>query len=194
MIENDEQLIQAMETINTGIQAVQDYLEERNCPEGRIRFPRGYLRTCDCHRNKYPYITCPTLKTNIAYSLMTTDVFRWLLNRTDLAGQAKNLIIKQNIVQIGAIIEAVTKHYLKGEGSRKSFAKRLDRLKALHIIDQALKEKLLEVWEQRNNIHLHSLTTREYHQYEIIDFNNAVRALHELNEKLTLRGALPPSI
>ena len=181
MIESDEQLAVAAQAASELIQQISDYLGERNCEEGKIRFPRGYIRACIEHRNKYTFIKDPVLRRNIAYALLTTDVFRWLLNRTDLAIVAKEMIIKQGIAIFGSIAEAVTKDYLKGKpGGGKNYKKRLDMLYENGEIDEETKRELVWLWDLRNSLHLMLLTDPEYEKYTMRDYNRAVLALRRL--------------
>lgn len=185
MIENDNELFLVATEVGEKIQAINDYLGERNHNNGVIRFPRGYLRTCVEHRNKYLFISDHTLRSNIAYTLLLTDLFRWLLNRTDISGQAKEMLIKKEISSIGSIIESVTKCYLRGRrGGGQNYKYRSKVLVEENIISEELKEDIDWVWDVRNGEHLMLLEQREWQIYEMSDCNRAIRSLHNLRSSL----------
>lgn len=185
MIENDEELLLISSEVSEKLQEIHDYLGERNHPNGTIKFPRGYLRTCVEHRRKYEFISDQTLKSNIAYTLLQTDLFRWLLNRTDIKGQAREMLIKKEISSIGAIIESLTKSYLKGrEGGGKNYKDRSKILLDEGIISQEIKEDIDWVWDVRNSEHLALLKQVEWKVYEMSHCNRAIRALHNLRNRL----------
>ena len=191
MINNDSELLNTIEEINTRLQAVNDYLGANEHPKARIRFPRGYLRKCATHRARYSFLNDHTLKSNIAYAKMTTDLFRWFLNRTDLALTAQEMLIKQGISIIGSVAEAVVKEVLKGQrggGRSQNFNKRVETLHNGGKIDLTTKTELEWLWETRNNVHLMLLEEREFNKYTINDYNRAVIALKSLRVAL---GGLP---
>lgn len=191
MIESEADLIRIVGEINERIQAVHDYLGPTNHENARIRFPRGYLRSCATHRSKYSFLNDKTLQSNIAYAKMTTDIFRWLLNRTDISLTAREMLIKQGISIVGAVAEAVVKTVLAGQpggGNKQNFKKRLETLLKTGRIDQNIKTELEWLWDIRNNVHIMLLEEREFNQYNIGHYNRAVRALISLRVAL---GGLP---
>ena len=191
-IEDDKQLLEVVAQVNMGIQEIQDYLGAKNRKDARVKFPTGFLRTCNDHRACYPFLQDYDLKSNIAYALMTTDVLRWLLNRTTIMGTAQQMLIKQGIAIIGGIIEAITKVYLKGYGSRRGYKTRSERLMKLGVIDDELRRGLDWVWQRRQNIHLHLIHGRDFQDYSLNDYNWCVRVLHSLRDSMAQHGPLPP--
>lgn len=191
MVESDSDLVRVVAEINERLQAVHDYLGDRNNDAARIRFPRGYLRTCAYHRSKYAFLNDKTLQSNIAYAKMTTDIFRWMLNRTDISLTAKEMLIKQGISIVGAVAESVVKVVLTGQpggGNRQNFKKRVEMLFNTGRITKEVKLELEWLWDTRNDLHLMLLDEREYKKYEISHYNRAVLALKELRISL---GGLP---
>ncbi|MGG6261765.1 hypothetical protein ACQ259_16855 [Stutzerimonas stutzeri] len=187
MINTDADLIKTVSEINQRIQAVHDYLGDRNHDNAKIRFPRGYLRTCATHRHKYSFLEDKTLQSNIAYAKMTTDIFRWLLNRTDISMVANEMIIKQGISIIGNIVESIVKEVLRGKpggGNKQNFKKKVETLVANQEITPELKTELDWLWDVRNNVHLMLLEEREIGKYKIKDYNRAVKALQSLRVAL----------
>ncbi len=50
----------------------------------------------------------------ISHALMTVDVFRWLLIRTDLTGLAQKMVIKETICIFGNVCDSLAKDALYG--------------------------------------------------------------------------------
>lgn len=191
MIENDSDIPVVVAEINERLQALHDYLGDRNIEEAKIRFPRGYLRTCAHHRAKYSFITNSTLKKNIAYAKLTTDIYRWLLNRTDLAITAKEMIAKQGIVLLCSVAEAIVHELAKGKpnaGRDKPFKVRLSAIATEHDMPEELIAELEWLWDTRSKVHLTLAKTPEFGVYELKDYNRAVKALAKLRVSL---GGVP---
>lgn len=187
MIENDTDLMQVVNEINERLQQVQDYLGERNVDKARLRFPRGYLRKCAEHREKYPFIQDKVLKSNIAYAKMTTDIFRWMMNRTDLMLTAKEMIIKQGISIIGAVAESIIKVVLAGQpggGNKQNFKKKVETLHNTGRINAELKSDLEWLWDVRNDVHLMLLEEKEHNKYKMEHYNRAIKTLIQLRVSL----------
>lgn len=187
MIKSDEDVPKIVSEINERMQALHDYLGERNIEEAKIKFPRGYIRTCASHRRKYSFLECHTLKSNIAYAKLTSDIYRWLLNRTDISITAKEMIIKQGIALVGSVAETVVKEVLKGQpggGRKQNFKKKVEKLVEDNVITNELKEELDWLWDTRNNVHIMLLTEREYQKYEMKHYNRAIKAMKNLRVSL----------
>lgn len=187
MIESDADLVRVVAQINEQIQAVHDYLGDRNHDDARIRFPRGYLRTCAHHRSKYGFLNDKVLQRNIAYAKMTTDLFRWMLNRTDISLTAREMLIKQGISIVGIVAESVVKVVLAGKpggGNKQNFKKRVETLFNSGQITAQTKTELEWLWDTRNDVHLMLLDEPEYKKYDMAQYNRAVRALQNLRVSL----------
>lgn len=187
MIENDDDLARVVSEINERIQSVHDYLGDRNHESARLRFPRGYLRTCAHHRGKYAFLDDKVLQKNIAYAKMTTDLFRWMLNRTDISMTAKEMLIKQGISIVGVVAESVVKAVLAGKpggGNKQNFKKKVETLFNLGQITVQTKTELEWLWDTRNNVHLMLLNEPEYKKYDMAQYNRAIRALQSLRVSL----------
>lgn len=187
MIESDEDIPRVVGEINERIQALHDYLGDRNVESAKVRFPRGYIRSCASHRDKYSFLPCHTLKSNIAYAKLTSDIYRWLLNRTDLSITAKEMIIKQGIALVASVAETVVKEVLKGQpggGRKQNFKKRVQTLFDNGVISKKLQDELDWLWDIRNNVHIMLLSEREYQKYELKDYNRAIIAMRNLRVSL----------
>lgn len=192
-IENDEQLKAAAEKISASLQEIQNYLGDRNADEGKIRFPYGFIRTADNFRNRVAFLGDHTLQSNIAYTLILSDVLRWALNRMHLVGTAKEMLAKQIICIMGGIVESTTKHYLHGQvGARAGYKPRTAKLVELGAIKQELKDELDWLWDTRMNEHLFLAGEREYQRYSIRESNRAVRAFRCLRDALELHHSAAP--
>ncbi|WP_036189076.1 hypothetical protein [Marinimicrobium agarilyticum] len=190
MIHDDDHLLEVSNEVSQKLQEIQDYLGDRNHDNAKIRFPYGYIRRCDTHRQRYSFLSCEILKSNISYALLSTDITRWLLNRTNVIGTGQEMLIKQGVSVVGNIVESVTKNYLQGNGGRNSYKRRTEILVEREIIDQALKNELDWLWDQRNNIHIVLVADREYQRYSLPDYNRSIRALHNLRNSLSENGPL----
>ncbi|MGQ3887968.1 hypothetical protein ACQUW5_02910 [Legionella sp. CNM-1927-20] len=186
-ISNQSELIKSVEKVSEILQDIQNYCRKEQISEAKIKFPRGFLRTCNNIRNEFNFISESHLKSNIAYTIQLSDSIRWLLIRTDIAGTAKSMLIKLYIVLIGAVIESCTKNYLKGKCG-KCFSKRNEFLYKKGIISKKLMEDLNYVWTLRSNIHLMDITSSEYeNDYSISTLNRCVRAFFEIRDILNTK-------
>jgi len=93
MIENDEDLRHAVADAGALLQQINDYVQEHpgTIVDVKVRFPRGFLRTNAQARRSFAFVGDPTLRSNISYAIMAHDVLRWIIQRTDLSGQAKSV-------------------------------------------------------------------------------------------------------
>lgn len=186
-IKDDDELAEVVAEVSEKLQSIQDYLGQDSCPEGKIRFPRGFIRTADHFRRKLFFIADKNARDNLAYALILSDVYRWLTNRTDLFGTAREMIIKAGIVLAGSIAETIMFEYSRGLiGRRHSFCARADRMASSGVISGHLAEELKWLWETRGGIHIYEITEREYERYTMTDYNRAIRALRALREELEL--------
>lgn len=186
-IRNDTELIAVVREVGEKLQSIQNYVGHENSASGKIRFPRGFIRTAGYFRLKLSFISDRNARDNLAYALILSDVYRWLTNRTDLFGTAREMIIKAGIVLVGSIIETIMFEYTRGViGRRHSFCARADRMVAKEMISASLAEELKWVWAARGGIHIYEINEREYERYSVTDYNRAIRTLRSLREGLEL--------
>jgi hypothetical protein len=180
-IHNDDELRAAVEKAGILIQQIQDYAGRDFTKPAKIRFPRGYLRTVSELRRRTIFLTDPTLRSNIAYTIQLADVQHWILNRTDLSGMAKEMVIKLQLFLLGTIIESVTKNYLHGRCGG-NFCRRTKYLVDNSIITAALKTDIDWLWDLRNKMHLFQLDDIEWSStaYTVANHNRAVRTFRKL--------------
>ena len=187
MIENAQQLRAAVNEAGGLIQEISDYLAQH--PEhqriARLRFPRGYIRTAYYTRQRLEFVQNEVLRRNVSYAIMTHDVLRWLAFRTDIAGQAKEMLIKEAVCLIGTVCESIS--IFPGEqglGRNAGFRNRVRRLRDLNVLDDPAVELLEWLWDKRNQEHLYDLPFREWGHYVEADWLRSVEAYQ------TLTGAL----
>jgi len=187
LIANDDELRDAVALVNEHIQAIQDYLGQNNHDDGKIRFPRGFLRTAPHFRRSLDFIDSDILKKNISYALILLDTFRWLINRTDIAGTANEMVIKNAIILMGSICESMAINGTRGIiGKKHSFCERANRMAAKGIISDDLRDRLHWLWDKRTGIHIYELSHQEYGAYDIADYNKAVTITKDLRDALGL--------
>jgi len=172
------------------LQEIQDYCGRNYKEDAKVRFPRGFLRTAESQRTRLPFVKDADLKSNLAYTLILSDVVLWLLNRTDIAATAKEMLIKLFIFLGGSLTESITKDYLKGICG-KGYKERTKYLLDNGIIDNSLKEDLDWAWDTRNNMHLFMLEEREYeNDYNTASHVRCAKAFKGLIDALTTKGRI----
>lgn len=155
-----------------------------NQPDARVAFPRGFIRTAAELRDSLPNIGERLQRQNASYALMTIDVLRWLVVRTDLTGAALSMIVKESICTFGALADWLTKAATHGRGSRRGFGIRTSTLLSDGTISPNLKVELDWLWETRCNEHFHEVTALEHNSYSRDDYNRALRAYDGLRRAL----------
>jgi hypothetical protein len=182
-ITNDSQLTIAIRQADNLIQAIHDYAGRDFTKPWKLRFPRGYVRTASEQRQRLPFLVPGALKDNIAYTLILSDTIHWLLVRTDVGGTIKEQLIKLHLFLLGALVESITKVYLKRKcGKSKSYKDRTAYCVAQSMIGQQWKDDLDWVWDMRNNMHLFLVTDSEYScpHYTVANQSRAVKAFKSL--------------
>ena len=182
-----DSLIEKMGTANQLLQEINDALGRETSEiekDLKLRFPRGYIRTADEFRNMFQCVKDDTMKSNIAYQLILSDVFSWLLNRTDLFGTSKEMLIKYEIALMSSVAESLLVIFAIGE---KSYRSRLAYLVNNKIITRKVGIELWWLWKFRKGIHLFEIDVKEHQKYKEEHFDRAVIAVrnmvHELNTK-----------
>lgn len=180
-INNDVELEAAVAEAGRLVQEIQDYVGRDFSRPAKIRFPRGYLRTADQARQKVAFLSDRRLRSNIAYTMQLADVQHWILVRTDLAGMAKEMVIKLQLFLLGTILESITKVHLRGRCGG-NFCRRTEFLQQEGVIDESLKADIDWLWHLRNNMHLFQLDGIEWSStdYTIANHNRAVRTFRSL--------------
>lgn len=180
-----EPLQKIVDRISTDLQELEERLKTEGDRQVKIRFPRGYLRKAEFFRKQYWFIRDDNLQRNIAYSLILSDVYRWLLNRMDLWGTAREMIIKESVCLIGCLCESITKDAARGICNKKaSFKRRTAAMVEHDMISTKLKRAMDALWDWRNREHLFLLDEWEYGKYALKHYNDAICTLRALRESL----------
>ncbi len=177
-----KEIEELVKEISEKLQELENLLNQKNIPKVDLVFPRGVVRTADEFRNRLNFISDPILKSNIAYTLMFTDLLRWILNRFDVAFTLKEMLIKSGISSIGYIIEAILKHILKDP--KAGIDRCCTELVKKGIISEDLKKDIKWVWSRRCKEHLITLKEREFQKYKLNDYNKAIKTWQELEGAL----------
>lgn len=165
-ISTEEELRVAVEEAGNLLQEIQEYLTREGLsyvehPNAKVRFPRGYIRPAEVQRKRMPFVRDSALRTNLAYTLILSDVVLWLNLRTDLWGIPREMLTKLYVFLVGNMVESITKDFLKGVcGS--GFKERNKYLAEQNIIDSQLQADLDWLWDMRNRMHLFQLAKEEY--------------------------------
>ena len=186
MITSDQELLETVAVAGECLQDIQDCLGLGFKDMGRVRFPRGFIRKADHFRRQLSFIADQQVRDNVAYALIQSDVYLWLINRTDLFGIAREMTIKSAIALMGSINETLAITGTKGTvGRRHSFCERCNRMVDKGIIEDPLRQDLHWLWEIRSAIHIYNLDHRELEKYTMNDFNRAVSASRNLRQAIS---------
>jgi uncharacterized protein YutE (UPF0331/DUF86 family) len=195
-IQNDDELKQAVSRCGGLVQEITDYLAANPGKDwhGRIRFPRGFLKTNADIRSRIPFIDDDTLRRNVSYALMTHQTLYWIVFRTDISGQAREMLIKEAVCLLGAVCESISIFPdTPGLGRGKSYSKRMDKLLELSVIDKATRKRLQWLWDKRNQEHLYDVPFREFDHYSDSDWRKSVKAYLDLRDALVTWRCRPPA-
>jgi len=174
-----------VERIGRDLQTLENALKDSREVQIKIKFPHGVLRTALHFREQYRFIRSKTLQRNIAYTLILSDVYRWMLNRIDLKGTAREMLIKEGVCLMGNLAESVSKDALSGIcGKNAKYKARIKKLHELRVIDDKLKSDLDWLWECRNREHLFLVEECEYGHYKLEHYNKAILTIRALRDNL----------
>lgn len=179
--ERDAEFAALTAEASAAIQRIQDLAGRAQTEGARIRFPRGYLREAGRWRAALLFVRANNVRNNVAYTLMMHDVQAWVLKRTDLAGHARDMLVKGAIAVLGSIAEALLIDYTSPPmGRRQKFGSRVSRLKEAAVLDEELADELLWLWSLRNRQHIYELTAPEFNVYSPDDHPRAESAVARL--------------
>jgi hypothetical protein len=184
-IQSDVQLQMAAMQAGELLQDIQTYAGREIKDGTKVSFPRGLLRTAEEHRQECPGYLTHVQKSSCAYGFMYLDVLWWLYNRTDIAGIAKEMAFKSAIITLGTITEAIL--HIPGQGifdSNAGVELRLDRACVLGWISDQDRDKLKELWQNRNNVHLRLLDSTEFNKYNVSHVTQPQESLTRLMTSL----------
>jgi hypothetical protein len=178
--------------IGVALASIQTHLGRDEHPAAIFTFPRGYIRTAEDIRKKFEFVRNYRLRSNIAYTVMLSDVNQWILTRTDLSGTAEQMVIKAQIALAASICEALLRDHLEGvDGAGHKYKSKTATLVRHRTINDAEKVELDWLWDTRNKIHLFEIREREFDAYEAADQTRAVLALRMLMASLDTLNPRP---
>lgn len=182
---SDGELRDVVSEANWALQRLQAMVGREERQAAKITFPRGYLRELGRWRTALRFVRNAQVRDSVADTLMMHDVQTWVLKRTDLAGHARDMIVKGAIGVLGSVAEAVLIDATSPPmGQRQRFASRLTRLCAEGVIAKNLAEDLEWLWDIRNRQHLHALAAREFDVYTSDDHPRAESVVATLIQSL----------
>lgn len=132
----------------------------------QIAFPRGFLRTFSFYREVFSFLDASELKEKIVHHMMHRDTLHWLWLKTDITADARQMVIKFQLINLASILEGTVKAILPEMPKRKdSVYDRIDKLEYEEFISNG--SDLKNLWKSRRSIHLHLEV-----QDEPVDFND----------------------
>ncbi|MDD2778428.1 MAG: hypothetical protein PHI16_06035, partial [Methanocellales archaeon] len=102
-----EEISELVNDIGVKLQLLEAKLQNYGIEKVNIRFSRGFLRKTEHFADRLSFIQNKILKRNLTYHFLLSDVYRWILNRFDIALTAKEMVIKEGICLFGNIIDAI---------------------------------------------------------------------------------------
>lgn len=186
-LSNDILLRKLVRELSKNFKQLEELIKENEVGKVDITFPRGVIRRAQEYRVQLLFIENRTLRRNIAYRLMLNDVYRWVINRFDIALTAKEMIIKDEICLFGNIIAATIINLAQkmSTNSEIGFKTAITILAKNGIIEEDFKKELLWVWGIRNKEHLQTLKDTEYDKYKSKDYDRTIKIWNTLIEQLT---------
>lgn len=149
-----------------------------------IDFPRGFLKTLHTNRSFLSFLDNKIIIENIAQHMMHRDTLHWVWLKTDISADARNMIIKFQLINLASILEAIVKSiYPKMPKKMDDVYNRIDKLEIEKYISNAT--NLKKLWEARKSIHLHLTEEKDRIKFtdsKYIAWNKSISTLiKELN-------------
>jgi hypothetical protein len=174
----------AIDEINIRIQAIDEYLGTDDVTKLSeqfvMRLPKKYIRTASHFKEKLAFIDNEVLRKNISYHFQLSDLNSFMLNRMHVWGVVRNLVVKFQVVNMGAIAEAilvsVTPKKCKTKNLRIAFL-----IEGNHISEE-LKSEIDWLWSIRNGVHIHEINQSEIGAYTDEMFDRSMSAVKGLIE------------
>ncbi|MBP5407292.1 hypothetical protein J6Z19_09175 [bacterium] len=181
--------------------------EEMLSDEEKIFIPSDCVRTVKCLSDKYhleTIIVSDTIRSNISYLLQTADFYDYFFNNFYLYGPVKTIFIKNSILNLFSIFEALILsfsrsvcspqncnkkdvcelHFTKNE--RGKIVDALSKMKAIGIIhfDDNEMSRIKEIISLRNEVHLLLAKGNEFWENKFnMDLYYEIRKLLEITFK-----------
>ena len=190
MIENDEQLEEAAAEAGQLLQDIQEYLDRDFRPAGKVRFPRGFIKTASYYRSRIKsFVHDETVRKNLSYNFMLSNIYLWLLTRTDISSIAADMVVKAGVVLAGSLCEGMLQQALKGVvGRDRSYRDRTTYLAQHNYISNDLRDELNWLWDCRCNTHVAGVKFSEYSHYKRSLYTRAAKCVADLVSALNARS------
>jgi hypothetical protein len=185
-ITNEVQLQNVLRRIGADLQDVQNHLGDTCRRDAKFRFPRGFIRRAADLRKRFGFLRNDTLKRNLSYQLILSDVFRWILNRSDITGTAQEMLIKEGICLFGSQCETILRAYCGNRTSKKKGVPgRIQYLVSTSVLDSNAADERNWLWKTRSALHVYLVEQREHQIYKISDYNRARNAYRSLGRSIS---------
>ncbi len=165
------------------LQEITDYAQEYESLPKQVRFPRKYICRAGSFQRKFTFVSKEHLKKSLSYNFILVDVFRWLLNITDINYTAKRMLIKYCIVLYGSICECMMNAVISNSNG---FLKKTKQMETREMITSDLRSGLDWLWKKREGIHIDLIAQPEDGTYNLKDYKKARSTTYKLLEELQI--------
>lgn len=151
-----------------------------------IQFPWGVIRPLSNCYGRWPYLSQERKRT-VACVIQLCDLNAYHLNVWRVGLTAGTMWEWHCTLPVIAVIETLSyefglQHNLVKDGAK--FKKTIDTLRSNGVIKQKLSDKLHELREYRNGIHIYLQGKVDMHGDKPRKYNNAIVSLHQLERAL----------
>jgi hypothetical protein len=118
---------------------------------------------------------------------LQADVLQWILNRTDIFGTPKEMIIREMISLASAIVDALTKQIAQQEalsGHKEESGQHRELLLEKGAISEKTAEELKWLWAKRHDAQIFLTGEYEFGHCTMKQCNRALRTLKNLKSEL----------
>ena len=165
------------------LQEITDSVRKNGGLQGKVRFPRRYIHTARPIQEKFTFVSKEHLKKSLSYNFILVDVFRWLLNITDIDYTAKRMLIKYCIVVYCSICECMMDAVIS---NNNKFLKKATQMETKGMITRDLRSGLDWLWKKREGIHIKLIAQPEDGIYKFSDYEKARSNTYKLLDALQI--------
>lgn len=181
---NDCDFKKAIDEINVRIQAIDEYLGPNDVSklleQFLIRLPKKYIRTASHFKEQLAFLDNEVLRRNISYHFQLSDLNSYMLNRMHVWGVLRDLVVKFQVINMGAIAEAILASVTPKKCKTKNL--RIAFLSEGNHISEELKFEIDWLWSIRNGVHIHEINQSEIGAYTDEMFDRSMSAVKGLIE------------
>ncbi len=197
MINSDKELEEKIKNINASILEVHKYIgsedpDKYDNEKYMIGLPWDYLTELKKIKKKLDFIEDATIKKNISDSLRLSDIYCWLLNRTNISFDSREMLIKHGIVLMGSVCETIVEVLFEKNKPKVSFKKKIyfnekiTHLKKIKKITEQIKKDLIWLWDMRQGVHIFLMDSTK--KYIDADYSRAVITAQNLIDHLKIKS------